>query len=595
MSACSSARSMLRRRSIGLLVAAIAAASLVQTCSAFLQPLAVASTRREVFVRGERPISPQHSTPLQISALHQQDGAQGEKKVVIVGGGFAGLGAAHHLAQQGYQITLLDASPNPGGVIQDSQGRSIEAGVKGFWYQYGNIFRLLRDLGIKTSGEQSALTDWSTSSFFSDKGREVDSVVFQDKTMLPTPLGQFVHTLPTFSRLSVTDRLSLWRLAYALLDYQSEYEAYDSMSIADLMKRNGVSQALYRDFLEPLLLAMLFAPPESLSAAVIIGTFEFLALGHQANFDVKWCRGPIGERILTPLVDAITRNGGTVLGSHAVQDVLVDETTGRVTSVVAQTPGGGVLKFEADAVVIAVGVRALQILTQKVPALSQHDQFRRVLNLRASDCIAVRLTLDRRFATRSPANVMVLPANPGGRGVIRDVGATFFNLNDLHDDLRDSGVPSVIEVDLYHAASILPMSDSEIQSLVLTALRNAEPSLRAAKVSECIVMRAAQCATIFSPGSLRNRPVQRTPMPNLFLAGDFVREWPMHGADGLSQERALVTGLMAANLVIDTLGKGRKATILEVEKDEAHIMLGKEVNKALKSLPFPPPPFPLPF
>ena len=108
-------------------------------------------------------------------------------------------------------------------------------------------------------------------------------------------------------------------------------------------------------------------------------------------------------------------------------------------------------------------------------------------------------------------------------------------------------------------------------------------------------MRAAQCATIFSPGSLRNRPVQRTPMPNLFLAGDFVREWPMHGADGLSQERALVTGLMAANLVIDTLGKGRKATILEVEKDEAHIMLGKEVNKALKSTPFPPPLFPLPF
>ena len=91
-----------------------------------------------------------------------------------------------------------------------------------------------------------------------------------------------------------------------------------------------------------------------------------------------------------------------------------------------------------------------------------------------------------------------------------------------------------------------------------------------------------QCATIFSPGSYRNRPAQSTgiirhlrislpyacardrqrrdfssftvvwnaldllslmsmspapAMPNLFLAGDFVRESPMHGADGLSQVR----------------------------------------------------------
>ena len=43
---------------------------------------------------------------------------------------------------------------------------------------------------------------------------------------------------------------------------QDDYEKYDSMSVADLMKANGVSPPLYRDFLEPLLLAMLFAPPE---------------------------------------------------------------------------------------------------------------------------------------------------------------------------------------------------------------------------------------------------------------------------------------------------------------------------------------------
>lgn len=50
----------------------------------------------------------------------------------------AGFGAAKHLASQGYSVTLLDGSPNPGGLSagwRTEQGRAVEAGVKGFWYQ----------------------------------------------------------------------------------------------------------------------------------------------------------------------------------------------------------------------------------------------------------------------------------------------------------------------------------------------------------------------------------------------------------------------------------------------------------------------------
>ena len=88
------------------------------------------------------------------------------KRVVIVGGGWAGksklktlldllihiclpggqrvlcllagFGAAKHLTSQGYSVTLLDGSPNPGGLSagwRTPQGRAVEAGVKGFWYQ----------------------------------------------------------------------------------------------------------------------------------------------------------------------------------------------------------------------------------------------------------------------------------------------------------------------------------------------------------------------------------------------------------------------------------------------------------------------------
>ena len=51
---------------------------------------------------------------------------------------FAGFGAAKHLAEQGYSVTLLDGAENPGGLSagwRTPQGRAVEAGIKGFWYQ----------------------------------------------------------------------------------------------------------------------------------------------------------------------------------------------------------------------------------------------------------------------------------------------------------------------------------------------------------------------------------------------------------------------------------------------------------------------------
>jgi heterodisulfide reductase subunit A-like polyferredoxin len=39
-----------------------------------------------------------------------------KKKVVIVGSGWAGLGAAHHLCNQGFDVTVLEGSPDDVGI-----------------------------------------------------------------------------------------------------------------------------------------------------------------------------------------------------------------------------------------------------------------------------------------------------------------------------------------------------------------------------------------------------------------------------------------------------------------------------------------------
>ena len=106
------------------------------------------------------------------------------------------------------------------------------------------------------------------------------------------------------------------------------------------------------------------------------------------------------------------------------------------------------------------------------------------------------------------------------------------------------------------------------------------------QVVDSAVLKFANAVTHFSPGSHASMPEQTTSFPNIMLAGDCVKNVP-HGANGLSQvrkravvrpgtdlagvmqmvlvqERAYVTGLRAANLVIRQLGFGTEAEILQV-------------------------------
>ncbi|GIL93345.1 hypothetical protein Vretifemale_20752 [Volvox reticuliferus] len=217
----------------------------------------------------------------------------------------------------------------------------------------------------------------------------------------------------------------------------------------------------------------------------------------------------------------------------------------------------------------------MQKLVSANPALAKQPDFRSIMELRSLDVIATRIWFDRRVATRYPANVL--------SGFETTAGATFFNLNDLQDEYRNEP-GTVISADFYHANSLLPLSDQEIVDRVVSHVATCEPGFKGAKVTDSIVLRFPKAVTHFSPGSYQHRPFQATTIPNVFMAGDWVKGVP-HGANGLSQERAYVTGLSAANLVISRLDRGgQPAQILDVEPDEPHIAAARAAVRGLREV-----------
>ncbi len=86
----------------------------------------------------------------------------------------------------------------------------------------------------------------------------------------------------------------------------------------------------------------------------------------------------------------------------------------------------------------------------------------------------------------------------------------------------------------------------------------------------------------------------RGTLPNVKCAGDWVRMGEReHGAKGLCQERAYVSGLEAANALLDDMDapaaassssddkSGKKHAVLPVRADEPQVQAGYQVSRAL--------------
>ena len=333
---------------------------------------------------------------------------------------------------------------------------------------------------------------------------------------------------------------------------------------AGLAATSHLTQQGYEESFEPMLLVGLFAPGEQCSAAAALGMLYYFILAHQPDFDVVWCRGTVGEKIFKPWIAQIQQAGGKLLTNKRVSDIVIND--GIATGVKCEDEF-----FAADAIISAVSITGMKKIVSSSSTLNNYAQFRDLSNLKGIDVLATRLWFDRQINIPLPSNACF--------GFDATTGWTFFDLNDLHDEYRDEP-NTVIEADFYHANQLLPMSDEQIISKVHRDVTTCIPSFGAAKVVDSSVIRVKEGVTHFFPGSYQHLLTAKTDLPNLYMSGDWIVT--RHGS--WSQEKAYVTGLEAANLVVNRFGIGTKANIIPIEADEPHIQVARTVNKTVRDL-----------
>ncbi len=74
------------------------------------------------------------------------------KKIIIIGAGFAGLSAASFLAKAGYQVTVLEKHPIPGGRARKMEVDGFTFDMGPSWYWMPDVFeRFFAQFGKKVA------------------------------------------------------------------------------------------------------------------------------------------------------------------------------------------------------------------------------------------------------------------------------------------------------------------------------------------------------------------------------------------------------------------------------------------------------------
>jgi protoporphyrinogen oxidase len=266
----------------------------------------------------------------------------------VVGGGIAGLAAAHRLQQHGHDVQVFEASDDLGGLAAtyETGGDRVEKFYHHLSKSEETIVELAEDLGL---GDR---LEWR----YGSDAYYVDGVVH--------PMNKPWEIL-AYPHLSLYDKFRLGMLVLDIdvrggkptFDTYERLEDFEDVPVREFIL-DHTSRGCFENFFLPLLRAKFGDRWEDVSAAWLLGRIKFRGERDILKGEVLgYFDGGFGV-LLDALVDAVGRENVTT--GARVTDLGLDG--GRVTALTAEAKGKSE-RHDVDGVVVATMPNVLEELT----------------------------------------------------------------------------------------------------------------------------------------------------------------------------------------------------------------------------------------
>jgi isorenieratene synthase len=462
-------------------------------------------------------------------------------RVVVVGGGIAGLAACAGLVERGVPVTLVEREATLGGRVRSwpvGDDLAMSRGFHAFFRQYYNLRSLLRRADPALE-RLVPIEDYPLQ--LADGPR--DSFARIPRTP-PLSIAAFVAQSPSFP-LSALRRVDVGAALGLLdVDFPRTFSELDGVSAAEVLDRLHFPEEARHLALE-VFARSFFADPREFSGGELLGMFHAYFTGSAEGllFDVP--DDDYDAALWRPLAAYLRSRGADLRTGTSV--TAVEEAgpgPGRGLRVRLEGYAGPPESVDASAVVLATDRRTLQRLVADAGWLGAAGPVwrERVAGLRSAPPFAVwRLWLDRRPADGSPPFLGTSRFGPLDNVSFVDMfeeGAAAW--------AREHG-GCVVELHAY----ALPegVDAARVREELREQLHRVHPELRGAGVEHEEWLLRDDCP-LAGTDPWADRPGVLTPDPRVVLAGDGVRcELPV-----ALMERAATTGWQAANALLSRRG-----------------------------------------
>lgn len=472
-------------------------------------------------------------------------------KIAIVGAGLAGLTAAVDLVDDGHDVDLYESKPFIGGKVgswEDSNGNHIEMGLHVFFFNYANLFALMKKVGAIDN-----LLPKEHTHLFVNKGGDIKSLDFRFiagapfnglKAFFTTPQLNWVDKLRNALALGTSP------IVRGLVDYEGAMKtirALDSISYQEWFLNHGGSLNSIERMWNPIAYALGFIDCKDISARCMLTIFMMFASKTEAS-KLNLLKGSPHKWLTKPILDYIQARGGTLHLQHSVKEIHTENSEKPfVTGLTLQTPKGE-KNIQADQYIAACDVAGMKRIIPR--SWRRFKEFDSIFKLDAVPVSTVQLRYDG-WVTELNNNQAQKDLNkPSGLdNLLYTADADFSCFTDLAlsspEDYKKEGLGSLLQCVLTPGDPWITKPTDAIVKHTDLQIRDLFPTSRGLKLLWSNVVKVSHSLYREAPGMEPFRPDQKTSLDNFFLAGSYTKQDYIDSMEG-----ATMSGHLAASAIL---------------------------------------------
>lgn len=425
--------------------------------------------------------------------------------VLVLGAGLAGLTTAYHLHQRGYHITLLDHPDWFDGFGTDaSQPAPI---VLGCHHETRRVLRAL-DREWPSEGDRTIPLE-----FRLPDGR----IVPYQSARLPGAF-QWMMSLFSFHGLSWKDRWRLFSHVEQIWEQAQTLPAdLENRTAEEWLTAAGQSPEARERIWDPLAQWLAGNTPARLSATTFVHLLSTVFLRNASDSKLTHLAGSVNHRFIAPMKQTFHRDDVQIVslihrptlrfGQTGVSEVRLHDDT----------------RLRANQYVIALSYQnLLQLLPERL--LTRYAYFAQITELKSLSGVVIQLACT---TMKTRPRLLLLSGRP-----FHQLTSTSVHSGEVGYQLSAVG------------NSLIELNNDQLIDATQTEMCGLFSGTSRKDVTVRSILRENHAALLLAPGAARLRPLQQSPIQNLFITGAWTDTgWPVN------LESALISAHRCAELI----------------------------------------------